>query len=71
MPNKNSKVQPSSESGNAAKLPVVRRKARISFTKAEIEALHSTADQMSDDLEYYNFMPKKEFAAFCKAYGWE
>ena len=44
------------------------KSASVTLTKTEIDALRTTAGQMEDDLTYYNFMPKPEYKAFCKAY---
>lgn len=40
----------------------------VALTKDELEALHSTASQMRDNMDYYNYMQKKEHKRFCEAY---
>lgn len=41
----------------------------VNLSKAELNALISTADQMKDDLDYYSFMGKKKLAKFEIAYN--
>jgi len=41
---------------------------KINLTKLEADALWSTAGQMTDEMDYYNFMPRAKFKKFCAAY---
>jgi hypothetical protein len=41
---------------------------KVELTKAEINALFLTADQMKDDMHYYDFMGPKRSENFRNAY---
>ncbi len=46
----------------------MRKEILVSLTESELDALISTASQMENDMDYYDFMPKKKHDAFIKAY---
>ncbi len=45
-----------------------RKNVNVSFTLSEIHAILETSINMKDDLDYFDFKPKKEFKLFCNAY---